>query len=237
MSLEYQGGVAFMRDKEYFDTLCNTADGVFIVDEDKRILKWNKGMERILGQAEAEVLNWECFRVVSGRCETDKLLCNQDCRIHSNAFNGTPQENFDIQILRNDEEPLWLNVSVLSPADGKKPFLAHIVRDITQQKKKELAVDQLLIQLQAQGKISGATSSRRRAAAKPSDVDEGTDSLSTREIEVLTWLAEGLSTKALAQTLNISHFTARNHIQNILVKLNLHSKAQAVSYAYKKGIL
>jgi DNA-binding NarL/FixJ family response regulator len=56
-------------------------------------------------------------------------------------------------------------------------------------------------------------------------------------VEVLRLLAEGLSTKPLAQRLNISHFTARNHIQNILVKLDLHSKAQAVSYAFKKGII
>ena len=37
--------------------------------------------------------------------------------------------------------------------------------------------------------------------------------------------------------LNISQFTARNHIQNILAKLDLHSKTQAVSYAFKKGLL
>jgi DNA-binding CsgD family transcriptional regulator len=37
--------------------------------------------------------------------------------------------------------------------------------------------------------------------------------------------------------LQISRYTARNHIQNILAKLELHSKAQAVSYAFKKGLL
>jgi DNA-binding NarL/FixJ family response regulator len=68
-------------------------------------------------------------------------------------------------------------------------------------------------------------------------MDRPSAALSGREIEVLTLLAEGLSTKNLAEKLNISHFTARNHIQNILVKLDLHSKAQAVSYAFKKGIL
>ena len=54
---------------------------------------------------------------------------------------------------------------------------------------------------------------------------------------MLTLLAEGLPTKALARKLGISPFTARNHIQNILVKLGLHSKAQAVSFAFKQGIL
>mgnify|MGYP000869657185 CR=1 FL=1 len=61
--------------------------------------------------------------------------------------------------------------------------------------------------------------------------------LTAREREVLALMAEGLPTKSLARKLGISQFTARNHIQNILVKLGLHSKAQAVSYAFKKGIL
>ena len=231
-----------MRDKEYFDTLCNTADGVFVVDAEKRILRWNKGAEKILGHAEADVLNRECYRVLEGKSKRDKALCNQSCKIHSNALKGTPQENFDILVHRKDDKPLWLNISVFSPADGEDPFLAHIVRDITQEKTKELAVDRFLAYLNANDpQIKGISGSRPALgganAPKLASADKPAASLSDREIEVLTLLAEGLSTKAMAQKLNISHFTARNHIQNILIKLDLHSKAQAVSYAFKRGIL
>ena len=231
-----------MREKDYFDTLCNTADGVFIVDAEKRILRWNKGAEKILGHAEADVLNRECFRVVAGRSRADKALCSQNCRIHSNALDGTPQENFDMLVHGRDHKPLWLNVSILSPADREEPFLAHILRDVTQEKTKELALEQFLEYLEEHGILSkeissGKASVRNAAAAKLASMDKAAASLSDREIEVLTLLAEGLSTKSLAQKLSISHFTARNHIQNILVKLDLHSKAQAVSYAFKKGIL
>jgi PAS domain S-box-containing protein len=231
-----------MRDKDYFDTLCNTADGVFIVDAEKRILRWNKGAEKILGHAEADVLNRECFRVVTGRSRADKAICSQNCKIHSNAMDGTPQENFDMLAHGRDHKPLWLNVSILSPADSEEPFLAHILRDVTQEKTKELALEQFLEYLGKHGILSkeissGKASVRNAAAAKLASMDKAAASLSDREIEVLTLLAEGLSTKSLAQKLNISHFTARNHIQNILVKLDLHSKAQAVSYAFKRGIL
>lgn len=242
MIMREPGGIVLMRENEYFDTLCNTADGVFIVDAEKRILRWNKGAEKILGYAEADVLNHECFRVISGKLRQDRVLCSKNCKIHSNALNGTPQENFDVLIQGKDNKPLWLNVSILSPADGGEPFLAHILRDVTQEKAKELALEKFLSYLEAHDLLSkenssGKTPLRNVAAATFAATDKTTASLSDREIEVLTLLAEGLATKSLAQKLSISHFTARNHIQNILVKLDLHSKAQAVSYAFKRGIL
>jgi PAS domain S-box-containing protein len=236
------GGFVSMREKECFDTLCNTEDGVFIVDAEKRILRWNKGAEKILGHAEKDVLNRECFTVVTGRSRADKILCGQNCKIHSNALNGTPQDNFDMLVQGKDKKPLWINVSVLSPSNGGEPFLAHIVRDVTQAKTKGMALEQFLAYLDVSGLLSkeipGAKPvPRKTSAAIQPAADKAVAPLSEREIEVLTLLAEGFSTKNLAQKLNISHFTARNHIQNILVKLNLHSKAQAVSYAFKKGIL
>jgi len=61
--------------------------------------------------------------------------------------------------------------------------------------------------------------------------------LTRRELEVLRLLAEGLASTAIAERLGISFFTARNHVQNILDKLVVQNKAQAVSYAYKSGLL
>ncbi len=231
-----------MRDKEYFDTLCNTADGVFIVDAGKRILRWNKGAERILGFSENDVSNRECYRVISGRSGTDKVICGPNCKIHGSVLKGAQQKNFDILTQASEGNHIWLNVSVVASADGSEPFVAHIVRDITQEKTKELALEQFLAEL---GVYDSAP--RENSTDKPpyapavtagfASADKTPAVLSDREIEVLTLLADGLSTKSLAQKLGISHFTARNHIQNILVKLELHSKAQAVSYAFKKGIL
>jgi PAS domain S-box-containing protein len=231
-----------MREKEYFDTLCNTADGVFIVDANKRILRWNKGAERILGIPENEVLNRECHRVLSGKSRPDKVICGQNCKIHQSAIRGTPIYNFDMLTQAGEGKSVWLNVSIVSPQDGSDPFVAHILRDITQGKTRALAVDQFLSDLEASAlgtkeNSADKASFKTAAAAGHPAPDKTAPVLSEREIEVLTLLAEGLSTKSLAQKLSISHFTARNHIQNILVKLDLHSKAQAVSYAFKKGIL
>lgn len=231
-----------MHEKEYFDTLCNTADGAFIVDANKHILRWNKGAEKTLGYPETDVLNRECYRVIAGRARSDKILCSQNCRIHSSVLKGIPQKNFDMLVQGSNGSSIWLNVSTVSSPEGEEPFLAHIVRDVTKQKTKGLALEQFLADLNARDLISKENSGDKAAfkdaaAAQFSSPNKPAAVLSDREIEVLTLLAEGLSTKSLAQKLNISHFTARNHIQNILVKLDLHSKAQAVSYAFKRGIL
>jgi PAS domain S-box-containing protein len=237
------GGTAFMREKEYFDTLCNTADGVFIVDANKRILRWNKGAEKILGFPENDVLDRECYRVIPGKSRADKVVCSQNCKIHTSALRGSPVRNFDVLTQSSEGKHVWLNVSIIAPPDGSDPFVAHILRDITPEKMRELAVNQFLADLEASSSMPKESFAEKAspkyspAAGYPSPEKTTSAALSDREIEVLTLLAEGLSTKNLAQKLSISHFTARNHIQNILVKLGLHSKAQAVSYAFKKGIL
>jgi two-component system nitrate/nitrite response regulator NarL len=61
--------------------------------------------------------------------------------------------------------------------------------------------------------------------------------LTDREREVLSLLAQGHSTREIAQALSISYSTARNHIQNILHKLNVHSRLEAVAYAYEHGLV
>lgn len=53
-------------------------------------------------------------------------------------------------------------------------------------------------------------------------------SLTHREHEVLTMLAEGMSTRKIADTLNISYATVRNHIQHTINKLHVHSRLEAV---------
>ncbi len=58
--------------------------------------------------------------------------------------------------------------------------------------------------------------------------------LTRREREVLELLVEGASTKAVADTLCISQPTARHHIDNIISKLGVHSRLEAVAYAVRE---
>lgn len=61
--------------------------------------------------------------------------------------------------------------------------------------------------------------------------------LTPREREVLQLMAEGLDNEAIAGRLILSVHTIRNHVQNILVKLDAHSKLEAVAVATREGLL
>ena len=72
-------------------------------------------------------------------------------------------------------------------------------------------------------------------AAKITDADYAT--LTPREQEVMRLLAEGLSSKAVAEKLFISPKTVENHRANIMNKLGLHSTIELVRYAAKLGLI
>ena len=61
-------------------------------------------------------------------------------------------------------------------------------------------------------------------------------SLTPRELEVLELLADGLGQKRIAQALFITPKTVATHIQRILTKLNVHSRAEAVAYAHHHNL-
>jgi len=65
----------------------------------------------------------------------------------------------------------------------------------------------------------------------------GIDGLTDREQEVLAHLAEGASNQEIADTLNISPKTVARHRENLMRKLNLHSRSELVKYAIRKGII
>ena len=67
--------------------------------------------------------------------------------------------------------------------------------------------------------------------------EEPPSDLTDREHEVLTYLAEGASNEEIAASLVISPKTVARHRENIMRKLNLHSRSELVRYAIKKGII
>ena len=61
--------------------------------------------------------------------------------------------------------------------------------------------------------------------------------LTEREMEVLRLVAKGRNNRDIAKELFISENTVKNHIRNILEKLHLHSRMQAVVYAVREKLL
>jgi DNA-binding NarL/FixJ family response regulator len=91
-----------------------------------------------------------------------------------------------------------------------------------------------------QERLVAAVVSRLPAPADPENLAPGDrkppDGLTTREAEVLSLLASGLSNAEIAQRLYLSHATVKTHINRIFAKTGVRDRAQAVRYAYQHGL-
>jgi two-component system, NarL family, response regulator len=61
--------------------------------------------------------------------------------------------------------------------------------------------------------------------------------LTNRELQVIQLLARGMRNKEIAAKLNISEETAHGHVKNILAKLSVHDRTEAVAVAARRGII
>jgi DNA-binding NarL/FixJ family response regulator len=69
------------------------------------------------------------------------------------------------------------------------------------------------------------------------EVEDSYELLTTREREVLQLLAEGKAVKEVASILRLSLYTVETHRNNIFQKLDLHSVAELILYAVRKGVI
>ena len=87
--------------------------------------------------------------------------------------------------------------------------------------------------------VAGIVARRMRSGAgdgRSGGAQDGIASLTPRERDVLACVAQGLSNRAIADSLGITERTARTHVSNILAKLGLASRTQAALLAVQHGL-
>jgi PAS domain S-box-containing protein len=219
--------------------LGNTRDALFVIDHDQRIIYWNEGAKRLLGYSAADVLGKPCWRVIGGR-RGNRPWCQQNCRIHRCVLRDIPPPHHYFETRTKKGRAIWVGVSVLMLKVKGRPVSAHLLTSVTREERLRQTLLKMQGSVQVHGKVgSGQGTTNATSQEKTSALRDVVDacSLTRREIEVLKLLAQGLSTRGIASRTGVSYFTARNHIQNGLRKIGLHSRTQAVSFVYSHSLM
>jgi DNA-binding CsgD family transcriptional regulator len=223
---------------ELLDLLATGSPPAFASDSRDRIVFWNEGARDLLGRRADEVLGQRCYEVIGGRDVFGNRYCYGNCPVVSTVRSGEPVCAFELEMKAAGDRPNPLvNVTVLKiPSLREDLFtLVHILQPIEPSTRLSRTLG-LLGAVPVETSCPGATVAASIPSTAPATgLEAKTPPLTHREIEILRWVAEGLQNKDIAKQLGLSLATVRNHIHNILEKLGVHSKLEAVSLAFRSG--
>jgi DNA-binding CsgD family transcriptional regulator len=200
----------------------------FATDSRDRIVFWNRGMAELVGRTSHSVLGRRCYETLEGRDLFGNHFCYANCPVLATVRSGDPVCGFELSVSTASAERRAVGLTILK-VPGARPdlfTLVHIVQPIA----REGRVAELLCELAERGlDVVGRArgTGKAPAASRPP--------LTRRETEVLHHVASGLQNKEVAHKMGLSVATVRNHIHNILDKLEVHSKLEAVSLSFRKG--
>ena len=200
----------------------------FATDSRDRIVFWNRGMADLVGRTSHAALGLRCYETIQGRDLFGNRFCYANCPVIATLREGDPVCGFELSVNAGGAERRAVGLTILK-VPGARPdlfTLVHIVQPIA----REGRMAELLSEL-AEKALDVAGRARRPGRLPAASVPP----LTRRETEVLQHVASGLQNKEVAQKMGLSVATVRNHIHNILDKLEVHSKLEAVSLSFRNG--
>lgn len=202
------------------EVLALADEPMFVIDDRHRIIFWNRPIQRLLGYTHDEVAGRSCASVLAGDDHFGNRYCSDSCPVQLIASRGETVRQFHLRLRPKEGAPLDLEVVIVkfTLRFSKRMLLAHIVRPAA---------------VQAQPAAAIAPAPRPAGAFADVRVME----LTARETEILAMLAAGQNPRIIAGRLGISPLTARNHIQHIYEKLEVHSQSEAVAFAYRMQLV
>lgn len=216
--------------------LMNTMDGVMVVDGEQKVVLWNRGAEEILGFSAEEAQERDCFEMLGGRDVAGRPICERNCQAHSMARGGEAVPTFDLWVRTRNNHEIWLNLTTVSLKRRKDSLLVvHLFRDVSRQKEVERFVQEfsaIALRLLPHLELEPL-----HDIAPFNPLPNHLQGLTTRELEILHLLASGASTRAISKKLCISPSTVKNHIQSLMVKVRAHTRLEAVSIAFRQGLI
>jgi len=179
-----------------------TGDPAFAVDRRGVIVLWNEAAEKSFGVPGSSALGEKCWNLLSGKDVYGNRYCCRHCSIRKMGFQHEPINSFQSVFNNASGETEQFNVTCVSVcSEPGSEMLLHICHP----------------------------DNRPMAPVNNQVVTSNhLDELSGREAEILGLLADKVSTKDIATTLDISIRTVRTHIQHIMYKLQVHKRSEAV---------
>jgi PAS domain S-box-containing protein len=202
-------------------------DAIFVTDRQNRVVCWNRSAEHLLGYAEDEAVGAACSGMLQGSDSHGNRYCFETCPVSQLAARGESIRRFELKLRAKDGATLPVEATFLTLVvdPPERFYVVHILRPAGTPNAASPAPSE-----ESQPPVSQLVVARQ-------SVDARARRLTPREVEVLGMLAAGRTTPEIAERLHISTLTARNHIQNLLDKLEVHSKAEAVAFAFQKHLI
>jgi PAS domain S-box-containing protein len=194
---------------------------VIAVNDRGAIVYWNDAASRLLGRDSAQTLGQPCHEVMQGITPGGRHLCSPNCPVQTSCRELRAPRRFEMVVRHPTGNELWLEATTCVVIDDDdRPVAVHILTE----------------SVSAQRLTDLAESVARRVTGEPPGSAE-TRITTRRELDVLALLADGKSTAQIASQLRLSPATVRTHVQNLLLKLGAHSRAEAVVMALKNGLV
>ena len=205
---------------------------VLVVDDHQM---FTEGLVKVLGEA-SDVAVVATASSVAGAVEAAKLHTPDVVLMDFELSDGDGAKA--TQLIKEDMPTT--KVVMLTSFTDESVLVAAIEAGCSGFVTKHKAVDEVVAAVRAafegEALISPSMLARLLPKLRRSSRGLGSD-LTPRELEVLKLLAEGMSNSAIAEKLVISLHTVRNHVQSIIMKLQAHSKLEAVTIAVRESII
>jgi DNA-binding CsgD family transcriptional regulator len=207
------------------DLIGSSSAAAFAIDRYDRIIYWNAGAEFVFGRSAASMLGRFCFDAIEGRDPFGNAYCNKSCPILVGVAHREVLEPYLISVRGPNGAPMTIRVRAIPLPGSGDAFrcLMHLI-----ERGDSDHIERLTSELRA------AMAGARPAAFLP-EPPVSLSLLTTREREIMMFLSNGYAALNIAARLSLSHATVRNHIQNILRKMEVHSQVEAISVAFRRG--
>lgn len=185
---------------------------VWVSGPDRRILFVNRRAEELLGRLAGSCLGEFCYEVVRGRDASRQPFCDPACELACSTRSGGGEMEPVEMVLQDHRGEHWIQVLAIPVTFESGCMLVHCALPFDRPHRIESYME--------------------RVAHRTPGCENGKDRvrrLTPRERDVLDLLAQDETLNAIADRLNLSYATVRNHVQHILTKLEAHSIPEAVA--------